>query len=197
MNDAREDAAWGDSTLDRIRSLLDTPRRREGAYSPRPCLAEPELLAWEAAHGVTLPEEYRQFLREVGNGGLMPGSYCDFKMTPLAEVRGGPGAATPFPSDSRSLASAAPAINDRGPASRRPAVSRTGSVLGGSRPTTRVRGVRAVPERGRTVPGDGRRSARLGLVRGLYGVPEMGRSGEPLGFLAWFADALSEFVGAR
>src|SRR5262245_11949759 len=86
-------------TLGRILNLLGRTGRDEGSspYTPNPRLAERELRAWETEYGVTLPEEYRLFLREVGDGGMMPGSYCDFIVEPLSEVRGGPSAATPFP----------------------------------------------------------------------------------------------------
>lgn len=45
----------------------------EGPLYPNPTLSETELLAFEAKYRVTLPDEYRLFLREVGNGGLGPG----------------------------------------------------------------------------------------------------------------------------
>ena len=38
-----------------------------------PALSEDELTAFEQEHRVALPEEYRAFLREIGNGGLGPG----------------------------------------------------------------------------------------------------------------------------
>src|SRR5947209_1602571 len=38
-----------------------------------PVLSEEELVAFERKHRITLPEEYRTFLLEVGNGGLGPG----------------------------------------------------------------------------------------------------------------------------
>jgi uncharacterized protein (TIGR02996 family) len=44
-----------------------------GPLHPNPALSEAELLAFEAEYRVTLPDEYRLFLRQVGNGGLGPG----------------------------------------------------------------------------------------------------------------------------
>jgi uncharacterized protein (TIGR02996 family) len=38
-----------------------------------PTLSESELVAFEKEHRITLPEEYRTFLLEAGNGGLGPG----------------------------------------------------------------------------------------------------------------------------
>jgi uncharacterized protein (TIGR02996 family) len=40
---------------------------------PNPTLSETELVAFEAEYRVALPDEYRLFLRAVGNGGLGPG----------------------------------------------------------------------------------------------------------------------------
>src|SRR5262249_16993844 len=62
-----------------------------------PCLTQPQLRIWESANGVTLPEEYRRFLTDVGDGGMMPGSYCNFVVESLAGLRFGPGVAAPFP----------------------------------------------------------------------------------------------------
>lgn len=83
------------ATLARIKALLarlDAERASEQpqpgkkprpTYTAEPCLTTPELAAWEAANGVVLPEAYRLFLLEIGNGGMMPGAYCDFEMWPL------------------------------------------------------------------------------------------------------------------
>jgi hypothetical protein len=46
--------------------------RRTGTLNPT--LGESELAAIEDEHRIMLPEEYRTFLRVVGNGGLGPGS---------------------------------------------------------------------------------------------------------------------------
>lgn len=50
-----------------------------------------------------LPDEYRTFLREIGNGGMLPGLHCDFIIRPLSELRGGQNAATPFPVTAKRL----------------------------------------------------------------------------------------------
>jgi hypothetical protein len=77
--------------------LLDASKTQETTYTPRPCIAAADLVAWEAAHGLVLPEPYRRFLLEIGDGGAMPSSYCEVKIVPLAKVRGGTIASTPFP----------------------------------------------------------------------------------------------------
>jgi hypothetical protein len=67
------------------------------AYTANPCLTADQLASWEAANGVQLPEAYRLFLLEVGNGGMMPGPYCDFELLPLGADRAGPKLRGPFP----------------------------------------------------------------------------------------------------
>jgi len=52
-------------------------------YAPNPCLPAADLAAWEAANGVTLPEAYRLFLLDIGNGGILPCSYSRFDLWPL------------------------------------------------------------------------------------------------------------------
>jgi hypothetical protein len=42
-------------------------------YQLGPCLTETEVRAFEAKHQVKLPDDYREFLLEMGNGGAGPG----------------------------------------------------------------------------------------------------------------------------
>ena len=56
--------------IGRIKNRLD--ERRE-SWLMLPCLSENELIKFETTFGVTLPDEYRSFLKIVGNGG--PGPY--------------------------------------------------------------------------------------------------------------------------
>src|SRR5262245_43355811 len=77
-----------DLKLDRIRKLLDASHGQGWAFVPRAPLTEQTLVEWEAEYGVALPDDYRLFLGEIADGGVMPGSYCDFVVTPLAGVRG-------------------------------------------------------------------------------------------------------------
>src|SRR5262249_37740735 len=41
-------------------------------YNLRACLKEAEIIEFENHHGLRLPEDYRTFLRELGNGGAGP-----------------------------------------------------------------------------------------------------------------------------
>jgi uncharacterized protein (TIGR02996 family) len=94
-------------TLGRIKTLLGVPDRDlkdapaakgwEHPYVPELCLTEQELAAWEKANGMPLPEEYRLFLLEIGNGGMMPGSYCDLEVWPLGTGPENPALLEPFP----------------------------------------------------------------------------------------------------
>jgi hypothetical protein len=74
--------------LQRIRDLLDRCAGSEGEYTPNPRLTDEQVQSWEDLSEFTLPEQYRVFLTEIGNGGRMPGSYCDFVIEPLAKVWG-------------------------------------------------------------------------------------------------------------
>jgi uncharacterized protein (TIGR02996 family) len=168
---------------------------RGSPYTPKPCLTERELTAWEAAYGVPLPEGYRLFLREVGDGGTMPGSYCDFVVRPLAEVRGGPRAATPFPVTAGRLRQRFRQLKAEG----RPADGVLFPELGAF-----WEGADQPPGClvfGQYPSGDALFLVTAGDLRGSVwcgvccGIPEMARSGEPVEFLDWFADALAEFEG--
>ncbi len=68
--------------LERIRSKLNTLKTSDsqlqvfGAarhqYQLRPCLSEDDVVFFEQQHTITLPNEYRAFLRHLGNGGAGP-----------------------------------------------------------------------------------------------------------------------------
>jgi hypothetical protein len=183
--------------LSRIRALLDTSRGREWAYAPHPCLAETDLLAWEAAHGLALPDEYRVFLREVGDGGMMPGSYCDFIIEPLAEVRGAPSAATPFPVTAERLRQRFRQLQTEGRPANGVLFPELEAIWGeaGQPPGCLVFGQYPSADALFLVTaGDLRGSVWCAVCSGI---PEMDRSGEPVGFLDWFADVLAEFEGGR
>lgn len=49
------------------------------SYCLNPCISPGELNNFESRYGVTLPQDYRQFLLELGNGGAGPG-YGLFKL---------------------------------------------------------------------------------------------------------------------
>jgi len=182
-----------DAVLSRIRALLATPRGREATYTPRPCLTEQNLQAWESKHEVTLPDEYRVFLREIGNGGTMPGSYCDFEIEPLAKVKGVSSAATSFPvtmarfrkrfrqlkiegrPDDGVLFPELEAFWEDGPP--------PGCLVFGQYPSSDALFL--------VTAGDLCGSVWCGVC---YGIPETGRAHKPVGFLTWFADVLTELL---
>ena len=180
--------------MSRVRDLLAECRGQEGAYRPGRRLAERSLAAWEARHGVALPEGYRAFLREVGDGGMMPGHYCDFIIRPLAEVRGGEHASTPFP-----------VAADRLRARMRQRAAERWPAEGVLFPELVPHWERIDQPPGCLVFGqypsaDALLLVTAGELRGsvwcgvCHGVPELTRSGEPVGFLAWFADTLDELL---
>lgn len=68
-----------DAVRARVREMAtrDPDRARFGAdthrYELAPALPETEIRAFEEAHGIDLPPEYRSFVAEVGNGPAGPG----------------------------------------------------------------------------------------------------------------------------
>ncbi|HEX6368908.1 MAG TPA: SMI1/KNR4 family protein [Longimicrobium sp.] len=84
---------------DMLRQLraADTGLRVFGApahgYRLHPPLSGGELRAFEATHGITLPEDYRLFLREIGNGGPGPA----YGLETLAAAAEGCRPGIPFP----------------------------------------------------------------------------------------------------
>lgn len=58
-----------------FQARLAAIREKAGSRVTGPPLSLREVEAFEAAHGIMLPEEYRGFLLEVGNGGTGPPHY--------------------------------------------------------------------------------------------------------------------------
>ncbi|MDY3559692.1 TIGR02996 domain-containing protein [Gemmata sp. JC673] len=185
-------------SIARIRALIthsgpSTDGAVTGPYTPGPCLTGPDVVAWEVARGVALPEEYKLFLQAIGNGGVMPGSHCDFDIFPLARVRSGPIAAAPFPVTSDRFR------------------KRLRQVRAEGRPTDWVLFPELQPvwEQNDGLPGsvsiggypggDGLLLVTTGELRGsiwctvCYGIPETDPLDEPLGFLNWFVATLAGF----
>lgn len=46
---------------------------KEQEVSYNPCLSEEDIATFEHKHCITLPEDYRSFISEIGNGGFGPG----------------------------------------------------------------------------------------------------------------------------
>jgi len=189
-----------DRALDRIRVALAASDRHEARhvarYVPRPRLAERDLRAWEARYGVKLPDDYRVFLRAVGNGGTMPGPYCDFVVTPLANVQGGPTAATRFPVSRSRLRERFRQLKTEG----RPADGVLFPELEvlwneGDLPPGCVKF-------GQYPSADSLLLITAGDLRGSVWcrvcarIPETDRAGRLVGFLAWFARTLTELTEA-
>lgn len=183
-----------DSMLQSIRALIAESSDDDDPYTPNPVLTAQDVLAWEDLSQFSLPEQYRIFLTQIGDGGRMPGSYCDFVIEPLGGVWGRWTASDPFPITA----------------------SRFQDVL--SRLVTEGRGANGVlfPELetyweeadrppgclefGKDPSGDLYLLVTAGDLRGSvwstvhFGVPAVDREGRPIGFLRWFAEMLTEFA---
>ena len=67
---------------ERVRSAIEALRQRDSAlekfgalghrYYLNPPLTEPEVMRFEERHGIRLPEDYRDFVLNVGDGGAGP-----------------------------------------------------------------------------------------------------------------------------
>lgn len=164
------------SDLAAIRRLLDA-----AGYTPNPPATADALSAWEARHAVRLPEAYRRFLLEIGDGGVMPGAYCDFRLLALERVRGAQ-ARRAFPVGRARLrtmpAAPLPELEPYWEDELPP-----GCVHIGHYPS-----------------GDLLLLITAGELRGTVwcavsgGLPEVGVSGEPLGFTAWLEEALADLM---
>jgi hypothetical protein len=73
----------------------------DDAFDLRPTISEAELSELEAQHGITLPDDYRRFLLEIGNGGPGPYTRMDSIDSVLSYARHSEGDPTaPFPHSS-------------------------------------------------------------------------------------------------
>jgi uncharacterized protein (TIGR02996 family) len=162
-------------------------------FRPKPCLTEEEVSAWESVIGVRLPEEYRIFLLEVGNGGMQPGSYCDFVVRPLSEVEGHPDAGMPFPVTAERLRDRFDQLEAEGRTSYGPLFPELAAHW---EETEQPPGCLIF---GQYPSGDGLFLVTAGELRGSVwctvssGIPVTDGLGDPGEFLAWFAGVLAEF----
>jgi hypothetical protein len=153
------------------------------------------LAGWESKYGVALPKEYRLFLREIADGGVMPGSYCDFVVSSLADVRGAQTAAQPFPMSADRVRTRFQQLKLKGQPDNGvlfPELERiweaddqpAGCLMVGHYPSYDPLFL--------VTAGDLQGSLWCGVC---CGIPES-KHGELVGFLDWFADVLAEFEGA-
>ncbi|MBM4778093.1 MAG: SMI1/KNR4 family protein [Archangiaceae bacterium] len=171
--------------LSRVRALLATSGR---AFVPRPPLLEAGVARWESTHQLRLPEPFRRFLLEVGDGGVMPGSYCDFALHPLERMAGATTAAAPCPITRARL-------------DERLAANRSGPLLPELgdlwEQTDPLHGSLML---GRYPGGDALFLVTSGDLAGSVwclvdgGVPELGEGGQPRDFLDWFFHALTDLT---
>jgi SMI1 / KNR4 family (SUKH-1) len=160
-------------------------------YTAESCLTVPDLAAWEATNSVLLPEAYRLFLLEIGNGGIMPSSYCDFKMWHLDPNGVDARLREPFPlsKDRFEQRMARLQTEERGDDSLFPELNAywdEGELPPGCLPL------------GRYPSYDLAYLIVSGELRGMVwcavdgGIPELDRQGKPFDFLGWFEDTLLE-----
>ena len=81
-----------DAVLARIKQGV-----REQDIPMNPVLSEEQVRAFEQKHQITLPEGYRRFLLEVGDGCYMFDDYPSYQLLPLEADRPAENYAAPFP----------------------------------------------------------------------------------------------------
>lgn len=197
-------------TLVRVKDLLahldseresDLPqpdRKSLRPYTAEPCLTVPDLVAWEAANGVVLPDAYRFFLLEIGNGGFMRGDYCDFEMFHLDSRRVSTRLRKPFPLSKDRFEQRMAQLQTEGRVDGPlfPELSVDDYWDGGDFPPG------CLPV-GRYPSYDSVFLVVSGNLHGMVwcqlhdGTPELDRQGKPFDFLDWFEDALMELSGYR
>jgi hypothetical protein len=173
--------------LDRIRHVLAD--EWSDPYTPEPCLKAHQIAAWETANGVALPEAYRAFLLVIGNGGMMPGPYCDLELDSLDLAGVDPTLREPYPITGDRLQQRMAQLRTEG----RP---EDGILF----PELRERLEEGLPPGclllGRYPSYDRVFLVVTGELRGMvwcavsHGVPELDRQGQPFDFLGWFEDTL-------
>lgn len=185
-------------TLERIKALLVPMNDQSIAankvfYTPNPCLIAQELATWEATNGITLPEAYRLFLLEIGNGGTMPGSYSNFVIKRLDSNAVDSSLRGPFPITKERF--------ERQMASPQRAGDEGNPYLF---PELNPSWEKGLPpgclEVGRYPSYDMVFLVVTGELRGTVwnnvyqGVPEIDRQRKPFDFLSWFEDTLLELM---
>ena len=81
-----------DAVLERIKQGI-----KEQDIQMGPVLSEEQIRAFEQKHQITLPEGYRRFLLEVGDGCYMFDDYPSYQLLPLEADREIENYAAPFP----------------------------------------------------------------------------------------------------
>lgn len=187
-------------TLARIKTRLARPATLDSSvtdkarptFTPNPPLNQAHLAAWEAAIGVLVPEAYRLFLLEIGNGGRMPSSYCDFVIRPLDTTTSQPSLREPFPISQAHYEQRLSQLPIEPDTSLFPELSQfwedglpPGCLLLGHYPSF-----------------DRVLLVVTGELRGMvwnsvyHGIPELDQQGKPYDFLGWFEVALSDLSGS-
>jgi uncharacterized protein (TIGR02996 family) len=178
--------------LARVKRLLARMRSHEdewrNVYTAKRCITKRQLAAWESANGVTLPEEYRLFLLEVGDGGMMPGSYCDFVVYSLGEVEAPVTLGEPFPISKELLRERRAQSRVKRKAGNARFYPELDAYQEGIQPPGCLEVARYPSYDPLSLVVTGELRGSLWCAAGWW--PEFNRRGEQLDFLSWFEDTL-------